>query len=61
MATKMFNSLVWTLCNYIGSGRELVSDSYLQLMLHALKNPNQSMKGNILVSLGTFSENSHFL
>ena len=28
-AAKMFNGLVWTLCNYIGSGKELCSGRYL--------------------------------
>ena len=57
----MFNGLVWSLCNYIGSGRELVSSRYLELLLEALKNPSQTMKGNILSSLGSLSEHSHFL
>lgn len=57
----MFNGVVWTLCNYIGSGRDLVSSRYLELMLHALQNPNQTMKGNILASLGTLSEHPQFL
>ena len=58
---QMFNGLIWSMCNYIGSGREFVSSRYLGLLLEALQNPNQTMKGNILASLGTLSEYPHFL